>query len=101
VNEIAGELGRLLNVPVFDDLIAKLAGAAGGQQLKDLATKEEKIAALQGRLMLNQSIANEGCWNALLVDDLFHTGATMEAACAVLRPYSKIGHIYVAALTWR
>lgn len=37
--------------------------------------------------------------NLLLIDDLFDTGASMEAACAILRGIEAIGSIYVAALT--
>jgi predicted amidophosphoribosyltransferase len=72
-----------------------------GTSLKNLKGKDEKIAALAGTLTLNPVIETEGTWNVLLVDDLYQSGASMEAACAVLRNYEKIGKIYVAALTWR
>ncbi|WP_456024069.1 hypothetical protein [Pseudomonas protegens] len=49
----------------------------------------------------NGEITTDGCWNVLVVDDLFDSGASMDAACAVLRKYLKVGKIYVAALTWK
>ncbi|EHK54857.1 ComF family protein [Allomesorhizobium alhagi] len=101
VDEIAKELGRLTNAPVFDNLIVKAPAPQGSPQLKNLNTREEKDAALQGRFSINPSITNEGCWNALLLDDLFDTGATMDAVCKTLRTYKKISHVYAASITWK
>jgi hypothetical protein len=39
--------------------------------------------------------------HALLLDDLFDTGASMEAASAKLKTYSKINNVYAVALTWK
>ena len=69
--------------------------------LKNLGSKDEKVAALAGRFTIKDTITNEGCWNALVVDDLFDSGASMEAVCAALRTYKKINEIYVATLTWK
>jgi predicted amidophosphoribosyltransferase len=101
VMEIAQELGRLANLPVFDTIVTKVAAPAGAPQLKDLVTKEEKAAALQGRFAINNAIVNEGKWNALLLDDLYDSGASMEAVSAALRTYPKIDKIYAAAITWK
>lgn len=98
VTEVANELGALVKVPVFNNILLK---AANGTSLKDLNTKEEKVKAIGNSFSVNDAITNEGRWNALIVDDLFHTGASMEAACRVLRTYPKVGSIYVAALTWK
>ncbi|MFC0266463.1 ComF family protein [Kushneria aurantia] len=98
VTELALGLGRLVGKPVFDELLTK---TANGQQLKDLTSKADKQAALADSFTLHEGISNEGRWNALLVDDLFHTGASLEAACTALRTYRKIDRIYVAAVTWR
>lgn len=98
VTEITEALGRIIERPVFLNILTK---SANGQQLKDLNTKEEKQAALQGSFALDEGITSEGQWNALIVDDLHHTGASLEAACATLRGYRKIAGIFVAAVTWR
>ncbi|EKN6275846.1 ComF family protein [Yersinia enterocolitica] len=82
----------------FNDLLLK---APGGKSLKNLSTKEDKVAAIANSFSFNDQINQNGPYNALIVDDLYHTGASMEAACAVLRSYNKINKIYVAALTWR
>lgn len=98
VTEVVHALCKLVEKPCFENLIIK---TPNGKSLKDLNSKAEKIEALQGTIGLNEAITNEGIWNLLLVDDLFHTGASLEAVCATLRSYRKIGKIYVATLTWR
>lgn len=97
VTAVAKVLGELSGKPVFE-LLSK---APGGPKLKDLYLRSDKDAALEGAISLNRLITNNGRWNALLIDDLHHSGASIDAACAVLRTYEKIGEIYVAALTWR
>jgi predicted amidophosphoribosyltransferase len=101
VDEIAKELGRLTGIGVFDEIVIKVPAPQGSPQLKDMTTREEKDAALQGRFRINPCITNEGCWNALLLDDLFDTGATMDAVCKTLRTYNKIDRVYAASITWK
>lgn len=101
VNELANALGRLTETPVFDNMVVKAPAPPGSTPLKNLHTRAEKDAALAGRISINECITNEGCWNALLLDDLFDTGATMDAVCQALRTYRKIKHIYAAAITWK
>ncbi len=100
VDEVAKELGKLIGIPVIEGALVKLPQEVQGLQLKNLTTKEEKLAALAGRFAVKDVITNEGHWNALLFDDLFDTGATMEAATTLLRTYPKLNKIFVAALTW-
>lgn len=101
VNELAYALGKLAGTPVFDSMIVKAPAPAGSPALKDLHSREDKDAALAGRFTINEMITNEGPFNALLLDDLFDTGATMDAVCQALRTYKKINRIYVAAITWK
>lgn len=101
VFELADAVGSALKIPVFKDMLIKQKSAIGAEQLKDLGSKEEKVAALKGRFALNKAITNKGLWDALVLDDLFDSGASMEAACCVLRPYEKIRKLCVAALTWK
>lgn len=97
VAAIAHALGKLVGKPVF----ALLNKAAGSPLLKDLGSRREKEAALANTLILNRLIRSEGRWNALLLDDLYDSGASINAACDVLRSYEKIRDIFVATLTWR
>ncbi|WP_409525071.1 ComF family protein [Nitrincola sp. MINF-07-Sa-05] len=101
VNELANALGRLTRIPVFDRMIVKAPAPPGSTPLKNLHTRVEKDAALAGRISINECIEGEGRWNALLLDDLFDTGATMDAVCRALRGYRKINHIYAATITWK
>ncbi|MBN8993538.1 MAG: ComF family protein [Rhizobiales bacterium] len=101
VYELAKELGKITNTPVFDNIILKAPATEGGSQLKNLNTRQEKDEALNGRFSINPGIANEGRWNALLLDDLFDTGATMDAVAKTLKTYKKIGKVYVASVTWK
>ena len=102
VDELAKELGNLTKTPVFDNLVVRGPLAHGSTPLKNLHGREEKEDALAGLFTINRdSIGNEGSWNALLLDDLFDTGATMEAVCKALKAYKKINRVYAAAITWK
>ncbi|WP_424943892.1 ComF family protein [Aliiroseovarius crassostreae] len=101
VYEVAQAVAKKTGVNSFEGIVSKAAAVGEAVALKDLSTKEEKVAALDGRFTISDTIKGDGCWNALVVDDLFDTGASMEAVCAALRKYPKIGKIYVAALTWK
>lgn len=98
VYELAEGLGQSLEIPVFTNILHK---TKNGTSLKDLQTREEKESVLADSFSFYDDIQNNGCWNVLLIDDLFDTGATMEAACKVLSSYPKVKNIYVAALTWK
>jgi predicted amidophosphoribosyltransferase len=101
VDELAKELSKITNKPVFDNLIVKAPAAQGSPQLKNLSTRQEKDEALNGRFSINPAITNGGCWNVLLLDDLFDTGATMDAVTKTLKTYKKIGNVYAASVTWK
>tara|TARA_B100000749_G_scaffold257078_1_gene226169 strand:+ start:231 stop:821 length:591 start_codon:yes stop_codon:yes gene_type:complete len=101
VEEIATELGKAANIPVFKTIVVKAAAPEGAAQLKNLNTREEKDAALAGRFSIHPAITNQGKWNALVVDDLFDTGASMDAVCKILKTYDKISNVYAAAVTWK
>lgn len=97
VTEIALAIGKMTGKPVFIELLLKQTG----QSLKDLHGKDEKLATLKDRMRIVSGITNEGRWNVMLIDDLFDSGASMEAACATLRTYPKVGRVYAVALTWK
>ncbi|TMJ17210.1 MAG: ComF family protein [Alphaproteobacteria bacterium] len=101
VTEIAKALAQRLEVPIFENIVVKLPAPDGAPALKDLVGKQAKVDALSDRFAINDGITNDGKWNVLVVDDLYDTGASMEAACAKLRTYHKVDKIFVAALTWK
>ncbi len=98
VTAISEKLAEKMSLRSFNNLLLKVPG---GQSLKNLSTKEEKQAAVEGAFYINDQVNGDGPYNVLIIDDLYHTGASMEAAVAALRGYNKINKIYVAALTWR
>lgn len=94
---LAKYLAKILKVPVELDFLVKRPGSAS---LKDIETRWEKEQALKGTLSLARDLKVDGPINILLLDDLFDTGASLDAACKVLRKCEKIDAIYVAALSW-
>jgi predicted amidophosphoribosyltransferase len=66
VTEVARALGKIVETPVFEALLLK---TANGKTLKDLTTKDDKIAALANSFSIQDEISGEGPWNVLLVDD--------------------------------
>lgn len=98
VIELANALGGMVAKPVFTNTLRK---ANTGHALKDMHSKDQKLAAIGDSFSVNDEIEGAGPWNVLIVDDLFHTGASMESACKALRAYPKVRKVYVAALTWR
>ncbi|WP_039056652.1 ComF family protein [Enterobacter sp. Bisph1] len=101
VTDIAKALAQRANRPCFDKLLINTSLGAADASSKNLHTKQQKVAALANRFYVNPVISKQGCWNVLLIDDIYHTGASMEAACATLRDYNRVNKIFVAALTWR
>ncbi len=98
VTEVARILGGIVKVPVFENILFK---NPTDKKLKDLHSKEEKLEAIGNSIHIHDAITSQGKWNVLVIDDLFHTGASMEKACSALKTYSKVAGVYVATLTWR
>ncbi|HMN68779.1 MAG TPA: hypothetical protein PKC28_09610 [Bdellovibrionales bacterium] len=68
------------------------------KQMKDLKTKDEKMAALLGSFTANQNLGS-GPVDVLIVDDIFASGSSLEAACNVLRGYGAVRNIFVLVLS--
>jgi len=95
VTEIAKEFARLKGVPCYENLLVKTSETP---PMKDIPVRKEKVAALMGAFTVYDVLSN-GIYDVLIVDDLFDTGSSLEAATIVLRGYSKIRNIYVATVT--
>ncbi|MBN2970497.1 ComF family protein [Roseomonas aeriglobus] len=94
VTELAAAIAQRLNVPVLD-VLSKAATA----QLKNLSTRDEKDAVLSDAFRVGD--VPGGPHHVLLVDDLFHTGASMVAGCRALLTSPAIDKVSIAAMTWR
>lgn len=95
VTEIAKEYARLKGIPCREDLLVKTGTTA---PMKDIGTREERISALIGAFTV-YDVLPDGQYDVLIIDDLFDTGSSLEAATTVLRNYSKIRNVYVATVT--
>jgi len=95
VIEIAKEFARLKGVPCYENLLVKTTETSS---MKDITTREAKVSALMGAFTV-YDVLNEGLNDVLVIDDLFDTGSSLEAATKSLRNYSKIRNIYVATVT--
>lgn len=95
VNEVANKVAALMNIPYIDNILVKSAYTA---QVKNMPSKEERVQALCSTFKVND-VLGEGAYNALIVDDLYDTGSSLEAATAMLRQYTKIKKIFVATIT--
>lgn len=89
-NAVADELG----IDCIEDVLVKNGTTL---QMKDLSSKEERMGALLGCFSVIDNL--DDVHDIVLLDDLFSSGSTMEAATLVLREYDKIDKIYVAAFT--
>ena len=95
VTEIARELARLMNIPCYEEMLVKKTDTPA---MKDIATRDEKVQTLIDAFAINDQLG-EGFYDILIVDDLYDTGSSLEAATKVLREYSKTRNIYVATVT--
>jgi len=95
VTEIARELSRLMKIPCYEKLLIKQTNTP---PVKDIANTEDKVVTLMSAFNINDKL-DEGLYNVLIVDDLYDTGSTLEAATNILRDYSKIRNIYVSTVT--
>lgn len=95
VVEIAKEFARIVGLPYYDNFLVKTVATSA---MKDIALREDKVYALVNAFTLNDFLPN-GRFNVLIIDDLFDTGSSLEAATQVLKSSQKIGHVYVATVT--
>ncbi len=95
VVEIAKEYARLMGIPCYENLLVKTSDTP---PMKDIGTREEKVTTLMGAFTA-YDVLDENIYDVLIIDDLFDTGSSLEAATNILRGYNKIRNIYVATVT--
>ena len=95
VVEIARALAQLMNIPCYENLLVKTTSTP---QMKDIPSREEKVQTLMNSFTIYDQLP-EGIYDILIIDDLYDTGSSLEAATNVLRNYPKIENIFVATIT--
>lgn len=95
VIEIARVVAKNMGIPCNENLLQKIQDTP---QMKDIQDREDKVKTLVRAFSINDTL-NEGKYDILIIDDLFDTGSSLEAATHVLRDYKKTGKIYVATAT--
>jgi predicted amidophosphoribosyltransferase len=95
VTEIAKNLAQLMAIPCYKNLLLKTKTTPA---MKDIETREEKISTLTDAFTV-YDVLNKGENDILIVDDLFDTGSSLEAATIALKKYSKIRSVYVVTVT--
>jgi len=95
VVEISRLFAAQLKIPCIENLLLK---GTATDQMKNISTRTEKFNAL-AKSFYYKDVLNDGLYDAIVFDDLYDTGASLEAATTVLRGYPKIRKIFVATAT--
>jgi len=96
VIEIARDLAVRMNIPCVENLLIKNTATAA---MKDIANRSEKIRQLKESFSINDVLGNDGVYDVLIVDDLFDSGSSLEAATYTLRGYAKIRNVFAVTIT--
>ncbi|MEZ8420563.1 ComF family protein [Vibrio splendidus] len=100
VQEIALELGNIAGKLCINGLLVK---SKSTPQMKDIASREERIELLMAAFEIDDKVVAETLpetgYNVLIIDDLYDTGTSLEAATQTLRQCDKIEKIFVATAT--
>lgn len=95
VEAIVEALGAQRGVPV---LIGYLKKQRFGAELKNVDTHEQREKALKETIKI-ASTKNISGKSILLIDDLYRSGATLNACCAVLEEQARVDSICVLTMT--
>lgn len=95
VDAIAEALGEQRGVPVLTGYLEK---APGGAELKGVDAPDERAEALEGAIRIAKDRNIKGK-SVLLVDDLYRSGTTLSACCAVLYEEAEIESVCVLVMT--
>lgn len=95
VDEIAMALGKQRDVPV---LIGFLTKVSRGDELKNVTNANEKEKSLKDAIKIAGDRKVKGK-NILLVDDLYDSGATLNACCSILYEEAGAKGVFVLTMT--
>lgn len=95
VTEIAKQVAVLMNIPCREDVLIKTTYT---DQVKNIPLKEDRVKTLCSTFKVNDILA-DGKYDVLIVDDLYDTGSSLEAATMRLRNYQKIQNVFVITIT--
>ncbi|RLD99200.1 MAG: ComF family protein [Aquificota bacterium] len=94
VIEIAESLGKACNIPVLPKAVQKIKSTP---ELKNVLTFEERSKILENAFKItNTSIRNK---RILLFDDIYRSGATLNAVANVLYKKGNVSKVKVLVLT--
>lgn len=92
---IAKQVALLMDIPYLDNLLVKISNT---EQVKNIPSRDERVNTLCSAFRVNDVLA-EGSYDVLIVDDIYDTGSSLEAATVMLKQYAKINKIFVATIT--
>lgn len=94
--ELAKAVAKKMDITIFEKILIKNIETP---QMKDISNNKDKLSRLLESFSINDEIDNDGCWDALIIDDLYSSGSSLNAATKTLKTYSKVNNIYVTAFT--
>jgi len=94
VVEIAKGVSSRLQIPIYQDYLIKVKETP---ELKNIYEYEERLELLKDAFAVRNSLIDEK--NILLFDDLYRSGATLNAITRVLYKQGMVGRVYVLVLT--
>jgi predicted amidophosphoribosyltransferase len=95
VIEIAHIIAKNMGIPCYENLLIKTKDTP---QMKDIESRKDKVDTLVRALAINDLLGNAQ-YDVLIIDDLYDSGASLEAATNILREYKKVRNIFVATAT--
>ncbi len=94
VIEITKSLSLRLKIPFHDDVVVKTRETP---ELKDIYAYEKRMELLKNAFDVGSNLLNGK--SILLVDDLFRSGATLNAITDILYNRGNVSNVYVLTLT--
>jgi predicted amidophosphoribosyltransferase len=71
-----------MKIPCYENLLIKTTATPA---MKNISTREEKVAKLEAAFVVNDVLAEGGVYDVLIVDDLYDSGSSLEVATKVLK----------------